>query len=43
MNQLIIQTRQPEPSKQLVERIPEKEGEKLYQKQITWEDLKGLF
>ena len=38
-----MQTRQPEPSKHLVESTPVQEGTKLYQKQITWEDLRGLF
>ena len=43
MNHLIIQARQPKPSKQLVESAPVQEGAKLYQKQITWKDLRGLF
>ena len=40
--QIISKERQPEPTKILVESIPVEEGRKLYQKQITWEDLRGL-
>jgi len=43
MSQLILQPRQPEPLKQLVESQPVQEGTKLSQKQIKWEDLQGLF
>jgi len=34
---------QPEPQRNLVESIPVEEGRKLYHKQTTWEDLRGLF
>jgi hypothetical protein len=43
MNQLTLETRQPEPQKILVESNPVEEGKKLeILAELSWEDLRGL-
>ena len=42
MNQLILETRHPEPEKTLVERTPAQEGTKLSAMGLSWEDFLGL-
>jgi len=42
MNQLILETRQPEPSSILVERTPVQEGTNLPALELSWEDFLGL-
>ncbi|MCV0373447.1 MAG: hypothetical protein K5793_07840 [Nitrosarchaeum sp.] len=42
MSQTLVESRHPEPVTNLVERLPVKEGVKLFKSQTTWEDLRGL-
>jgi len=42
MSQLILETRQPEPSTIPVEREPVQEGTKLLALELSWEDFLGL-
>ena len=42
MNQLILETMQPEPSTILVERSPVQKGTKLPALELSWEDFLGL-
>ena len=42
MNQLILETKQPEPSTILIGRLPVQKGIKLPALELSWEDFLGL-